>query len=157
MVFTDDGVRIPSQYRYFVEVFSKTKAETLPLHRPVNHGIDLEPGYKIPYRRIYNLSEFGLKTLKAYIETNLPNSSIQPSSSPAAVPILFAKKKNGGLWLCIDYRSLNLGRVKNGYPLPLISEMPGRVHGARIFTRLDLRKAYHLIHIKEGDEYMTGF
>jgi hypothetical protein len=67
MLFTDDGVRIPSQYGDFGEVFSKTKAETLPPHRPVNHAIDLEPGYKLPYRRIYNLSEFELKTLKTYI------------------------------------------------------------------------------------------
>jgi len=99
MVFTDDGVRIPSQYRDFVEVFSKTKAETLPPHRPVDHAIDLEPGYKLPYGGIYNPSEFELKTLKAYIETNLANGFIQRSSSPAAAPILFAKRKDGGLRL----------------------------------------------------------
>jgi hypothetical protein len=113
MVLTNDGVRIPSQYRDFVEVFSKTKAETLPPHRPVDHTIDVEPGYKLPYGRIYNLSEFELKTLKAYIEPNLANAFIQRSSSPAAAPISFAKKKDGGLRLCVDYWALNLGRVKN--------------------------------------------
>jgi len=156
MVFTDDGVRIPSQYRDFVEVFSKTKAETLPPHRPVDHAIDLEPGYKLPYGRIYNPSEFELKTVKAYIETNLANGFIQRSSSAAAAPILFGKKKDGGLRLCVDYRALNLGTVKNRYPLPLISEMLDRVRGARIFIRLDLRNAYHHIRIKEGDEYRTA-
>jgi hypothetical protein len=120
-----------------MEVFSKTKAETLPPHRPVDHATDLEPGYKLPSGRIYNLSEFELKTLKAYIETNLANGFIQRSSSPAAAPILFAKTKDGGLRLCVDYRALNLGTVKNRYPLPLISEMLDRVRGARIFTRLD--------------------
>jgi hypothetical protein len=113
MVLTDDGVRIPSQYRNFVEVFSKTKAETLPPHRPVDHAIDLEPGYKLPYGRIYNLSEFELKMLKAYIETNLANGFIQRSSSPAAAPILFAKKMDGGLRLCVDYQALNFGPVNN--------------------------------------------
>jgi hypothetical protein len=64
MVTTDDGGRIPAQYQEFVEVFSKKKAETLPPHRQIDHAIDLEPDYKLPYGRIYNLSEFELKTLK---------------------------------------------------------------------------------------------
>ena len=111
MVFTDDGVCIPSQYRDFEEDFSKTKAQTLPLHRPVDHAIDLELGYKLPYGRMYNLSEFELKTLQVYIGTNLAYGFIQRSSSPAAVSILFVKKKDGGLQLCVDCRALNLGRV----------------------------------------------
>jgi hypothetical protein len=98
-----------------------------------------------------------LRTLKAYIEANLANGFIQRSSSPAAAPILFAKKKDGGLRLCVDYRALNLATVKNRYPLPLISEMLDRVREARIFTKLDLRGAYNLIRIKEGDEYKTAF
>jgi hypothetical protein len=98
-----------------------------------------------------------LKTLKPYIETNLANGFIQRSSSPAAAPILFAKKKDGGLWLYVDYRALNKATVKNRYTLPLISEMLDRLRGAMIFTKLDLRNAYHLIRIKEGDEYKTAF
>jgi len=113
--------------------------------------------FNLPYGRIYNLSEVKLKTLKAYIETNLANGFIQRSSSPAGAPILFAKKKDGRLRLCLDYRALNRASVKNRYPLPLISEMLDRLQGARIFTKLDLRNAYHLIRIKEGDEYKTAF
>jgi hypothetical protein len=85
------------RYKDYVDVFSKDRAETLAPHRPIDHAIDLEPGFNIPYGRIYNLSEVELKTLKAYIETNLANGFIQRSSSPAAAPILFAKKKDGGL------------------------------------------------------------
>jgi len=73
MVPTDDGGHIPAIYGDFVEVFSKTKAETLPQHRSTYHAIDLEPGYNLPYGRIYNLSEFELRTLKAYFEANLAN------------------------------------------------------------------------------------
>jgi len=79
--------------------------------------------------------------LKVYIETNLANGFIQWSSSPAEEPILFAKKKDRGRQLCVDYRALNLGTVKNRYPLPLISEMLAHVRSAQIFTRLDLRNA----------------
>jgi len=153
MVTTDDGGRIPAQYQQFVEVFSKKKAETLPPHRQIDHPIDHEPDYKLPFWRIYNLSEFELKTLKAYIKTFLVNGFVQWSSSSAAVPILFGKKKDGRLRLCVDYRALNLGTVKNRYPLPLISELLDRVREARIFTQLCIRNAYHVIRIKEGDEF----
>jgi hypothetical protein len=157
MVMTDDESPIPAQYQDFVEVFSKVKAETLPLHRPTDHAINLEPGNKLPYGRIYNLSEFELKMLKPYIETNLASSFVQRSSSPAAALILFAKKKDGGLRLCVDYRALNLGTVKNRYPLPLLSELLNRLREARIFTKLDLLNAYHLIRIKEEEEFKTAF
>jgi len=140
-----------------VEIFSKVKSETLPPHRPTDHAIDLEPGYKLPYGRIYNLSESELKMLKAYIETNVASGFIQRSSSPAAAPTQFAKKKDGGLRLCVDYRALNLGTVNNRYHLPLISQLLYRVRDTRMFTKLDLRNAYHLIRIKEGDEFKTAF
>jgi hypothetical protein len=117
-----------------VDVLGKTKAETLAPHRPIDHAIDLEPGFKIPYRRIYNLSEVKLRTVKAYIKTNLSNGFIQRPLSSAAAPILFANKKDGGLRLWVDYRALNSATVKNRYPLPLISEMLDRMPGARIFT-----------------------
>jgi hypothetical protein len=57
----------------------------------------------------------------------------------------------------VDYRALNRATVKNRYPLPLISEIVDRLRGARIFTKLDLRNAYHPIQIEEGDEYKTAF
>jgi len=145
------------RYKYYVDVFSQDRAETLAPHWPIDHTINLEPGFNIPYGRIYNLSEVELKTLKAYIETNLANGFIQRSSSPAAAPILFVKKKDSGLRLCVDYRALNGATVKNRYPLPLMSEMLDRFHGARIFTKQNFQNAYHLIRIKEGDEYKTAF
>jgi hypothetical protein len=154
---TDDGGHIPATYGELVEVFSKDKAETLPPHRSTDPAIDLEPGYNLRYGWIYNLSEFELRMLKAYIKAKLANAFIQRSSSLAAVPIIFAKKKDGGLRLCVDYRALNLATVKNRYLLPLISEMLDRVHEARIFTKLDLRGAHYLIRIKEADKYQMAF
>jgi hypothetical protein len=99
------------RYKDYVDVFSKERAETLAPHRPIDHVIDLEPDFKLPYGRIYNLSEVELETLKAYIETTLANGFIQRSSLPAAAPVLFAKKKDGGLRLCVDYRALNKATV----------------------------------------------
>jgi hypothetical protein len=76
MVPTDTEGHIPATYGELGEVFSKEKAEKLPPHRSTDHAIDLEPGYNLPYGRIYNLSEFVLRTLKAYIEANLANGFI---------------------------------------------------------------------------------
>jgi len=81
MVTTDDGGRIPAKYQEFVEVCGKKMAETLPLQRQIDHAMDLDPDYKLPYGQNYNLSEFKLKKLKAYLATNLANGFVQRSSS----------------------------------------------------------------------------
>jgi len=104
-----------------VYVFSKDSGETLALHRPIDHAVDLEPGFNILYGQIYNFSDVELKPLKAYTETHLANGFIQRSSSPMAALIIFVKKMDGSLQLCVDYQALNRATVKNQYPLPLIS------------------------------------
>ena len=82
---------------------------------------------------------------------------ITPSTSPAGAPILFVPKKDGTLRLCVDYRGLNAVTVKNRYPLPLITEILDRLVGAKFYTKLDLRDAYHRIRIRVGDEWKTAF
>ena len=82
---------------------------------------------------------------------------IRPSESPAGYPALFQKKKDGSLRLCVDYKELNAITIKNSYHLPLITDIIEKVKGAKYFTKLDLRLAYNLIRIKEGDEYKTAF
>ena len=71
--------------------------------------------------------------------------------------MLFQKKKDGTLRLCVDYKKLNEVTVRNSYPIPLITDIIERVKGANYFTKLDLRSAYNLIRIREGDEYKTAF
>jgi len=133
MVPIDTGGHILTTYGEFVKVFSKDKPETLLLHRLTNHVIYLEPCYTFPSVRIYNLLEFKLRMLKCYMEANLADCFIQWSSSPAAAPILFAKKQDGGLRLSVDYRALNVVTLNNRYPLQLVSEMLDRVCKANIF------------------------
>ena len=149
---------LPLAYQDYKDVFSKADAEVLPPHREsVDHSIDLEPGIKLPFGRVYNMSESELKALKAYIDEHLANGFIQRSTSPAASPILFVKKKDGSLRLCVDYRGFNSVTIKNRYPLPLISGILDRMRGTKLFTKLDLRGAYNLIRIKERDECKTAF
>ena len=98
-----------------------------------------------------------LETLKTYIETNLANGFIRPSKSPAGAPILFVRKSDGSLRLCVNYRGLNNLTIKNRYPLPLIGESLDQLGRAKRFTQLDLTSAYHRMRIKEGDEWKTAF
>jgi hypothetical protein len=77
--------------------------------------------------------------------------------SPAGAPVIFAPKKDGTLQFCVDYRGLNTITVKNRYPIPLISELLDRLHGVKVFGKLDLLDAYYRIRIKEGDEWKTAF
>jgi hypothetical protein len=110
-----------------------------------------------PFGPLYSLSEPELKELSKWIQENLSKGFIHGSQSPAGALILFVKKKDGSLRLCVDYRGLNRITIKNRYPLPLISETLDRLCGAKIFTKLDLRGAYNLLRIKRGDEWKTAF
>ena len=110
-----------------------------------------------PYGPIYNLSEKELKVLREYLRDALAKGWIRESSSHAGAPILFAPKKDGELRLCVDYRGLNKITKKNRYPLPLIGEILDRLSKAKVYTKLDLRNAYHRIRIREGDEWKTAF
>ena len=95
--------------------------------------------------------------MEKYIGESLPAGLIHPSSSLAGAGFFFVRKKDGSLRPCIDYRGLNDITVKNRFPIPLISSAFNALQKAQFFTKLDLRIAYHLVRIKEGDEWKTAF
>ncbi|SPC65346.1 uncharacterized protein UHOD_11060 [Ustilago sp. UG-2017b] len=148
---------IPPEYHQYLDVFSRVRADKLLPHRTYDHHIPLEEGKSPPFGPIYSLSEHELKTLRGYLEENLAKGFVSPSDSPAASPILFVKKKDGSLRLCVDYRGLNQITIRNRYPLPLIDELLDRLREARFFTHIDLRGAYNLLCIAKGDEWKTAF
>ena len=107
----------------------------LPENTGINkHTIELQNGKQPPYGPIYSPGPVELETLKTYIETHLKTGFIQPSKSPAGAPILFDKKPDGSLRLCVDYQGLNNLTIKNRYPLPLIGEALDRLGRANRFT-----------------------
>ncbi|KAL5803527.1 hypothetical protein ACOSQ4_031832 [Xanthoceras sorbifolium] len=87
----------------------------------------------------------------------LDKGFIRPSVSPWGAPVLFVKKKDGSLRLCIDYRQLNKLTVKNKYPLPRIDDLFDQLRGACVFSKIDLRTGYHQLRIKESDVPKTAF
>ena len=148
---------VPPEYWDLKEVFNKARATSLPPHRPYDCPIKLMPGTSPSRGGLYSLTGPESEAMEKYISESLASGIIRPSSSPAGAGFFFVEKKDGGLRPCIDYRSLNDITIKNRYPLPLISSAFGRVQKATIFTKLDLRNAYHLVRICEGDEWKTAF
>ncbi|XP_017416566.1 uncharacterized protein LOC108327363 [Vigna angularis] len=129
----------------------------LPPPREVEFTIDLVsttgPVSIAPYR----MSPAELVELKKQIEDLMDKQFIRPSASPWGVPVLLVKKKDGSSRLCIDYRQLNKLTIKNKYPLPRIDDLLNQLHGATIFSKIDLRSGYHQIRVKEGDVQKTAF
>ena len=124
-------------------MFDEKAANTLPRHEEWDHTIPLEEGKSPPYGPIYNLTPTELKLLRKELDQNLARGFIQLSTSSAGAPILFVKKKDADLQLCVDYRGLNKITIKNRYALPLIPELIDRLQGARYFTKLDVHGVYN--------------
>ena len=148
---------VPKPYCNLEGIFSKEKANELLVSSPYNHKIELEGDRQPPYGSIYPLSTPELHVLREYLYDNLVKGFIQHSTSSASAPILFVKKKDSSLWLCVDYHRLNLLTKKNWYPLPLIGEALDWLSGAKIYTKLDIQVAYNWVWMKEGNEWKTTF
>ncbi len=141
-VETADLSGVPTEYHDLCRVFSRSRATSLP---------------PPPKGRLYSLSCPEREAMDKYIKESLNAGLIRPSSSPAGAGFFFVKKKDGSLRPCIDYRGLNDITIRNRYPLPLMSSAFELLQGAKLFTKLDLRNAYHLVRIREGDEWKTAF
>ena len=95
--------------------------------------------------------------MENYISESLATGLIRPSSSPVGAGFFFVEKKDKSLRPCVDYRGINDIIVKNKYPLPLLDSAFAPFHQATVFTKLDLRNAYHLVRVREGDEWKKAF
>ena len=149
--------QLPVPYHEYWHLFSKEKAHALPPNTDADLQIEIKDNEKLPWGPIYALSQEEDAALKTYLQDMLSKGFIEPSNSEAGAPIFFVKKKSGELRPVVDYRKLNAITIKNRYPLPLIHELLSKFSSARIFTKLDLRGAYNLLRIKQGDEYKTAF
>ena len=149
--------KLPGIHRDYADVFSKSESDQIPPHRIYDHKIQLEAPLPNAFSPLYRQSTEELKATKQYLLENLEKGFIVNSSSPFASPILFVKKADGKLRFCIDYRKLN-GLTRNDpYPIPRIDELLGRVSKAKMFTKLDIRQAFHRIRMHPDSEEYTTF
>src|SRR5260221_763083 len=154
---TDTLDSILDEYRDFRDIFSGEKVGTLAPHRPYDLQINIEEGVKPIHGPIYSLSPPELVALWEFLKEHTKSRFIHPSKSPWGSPVLFIKKKDASLCLCMDFHALNRVMEKDCYPLPLISDLLTSPAPARIYSKIDLKHAYHLVCITEGDEPKTAF
>ena len=152
-----DLSNVPSEYHKFADVFSKTKAEVLASHNSYDFKINLEEGAEPSIGPIYSLLVSEQETLKEFIEENLNIGFIQPTSSLHSALVLFVKKKDGSLHLCVNFHSFNHISKKYCYPLLLISDLLDSSHKALVYSRINLCHTYHLVCIANSDKWKTTF
>ena len=129
---------VPSEYHDYADIFSKSKVDTLPPQRPYDLKINFEEGTSLPLGLIYSLSPAELTALCEFIDKDLKSGFIHPTISPYGALILFVKKKNGQLWLCINFCGLNWIMKKDCYPLPLIADLLDTPWKACVYTKINL-------------------
>ena len=142
--------------REFPDVFPEDLSG-LPPDREIEFSIDLLPGSNPISKAPYRMAPAELRELKAQLQELLDKGFIRPSVSPWGAPVLFVKKKDGSMRLCIDYRELNRVTVRNKYPLPRIEDLFDQLQGAQVFSKIDLRSGYHQLKIKTADVPKTAF
>ena len=120
-------------------------------------AIDVVPGTSPVSKTPYQMGRIELQELKVQIEGLLEQGFIRPSTSPWGAPVLFVRKKDDTLRLCVDYRELNKVTIKNRYPLPRIDDLFDQLRGATVFSKIDLRSGYHKLRVKEKDIPKTCF
>ena len=121
----------------------------LPPEREIEFTIELIPGTAPVSKAPYRLAPAELKELKAQLQELVDKGFIRPSHSPWGAPVLFVKKKDGTLRLCIDYRELNKVTIKNKYPLPRIDDLFDQLAGTKVFSKINLRSGYHQLNLQK--------
>jgi hypothetical protein len=139
----------------FEDVFQEVPGQ--PPKRDIDFSINLMLGAAPISKSPYRMSTLELKELQLQLEEILNKGYIHPNVSLWGAPILFVKKKDGMMRLCIDFRQLNKVTVKNKYPLPRIDDLFDQLKDAKVFSKIDLRSGYHQVMIKDEDISKTAF
>ena len=129
----------------------------LPPHREMDFSIDLYPGTDLISIAPFRMAPVELKELNLQLQELQGKGFIRPSTSPWGALVLFVKKKDRTLPLCVDYQKLNIVTVKNKYPLPRIEDFFDQLNGACYFLKIDLRSGYHQLRVRDSDIPKTSF
>ncbi|KAJ4807408.1 polyprotein [Rhynchospora pubera] len=157
--FSDQIAHLPPQLQQVLSAYSTVFSDpsSLPPVRSIDHQIPLKSDTPPINIRPYRFSHFQKLEIEKIVEELLLQGYIRASTSPFASPILLVKKKDQTWRLCVDYRKLNDITVKNKFPIPIIDDLLDELHGAKFFSKIDLKSGYHQIRMFEGDIAKTAF
>jgi hypothetical protein len=129
----------------------------LPPKRDIYFSVNFMPGATPVSKAPYRMSMPEMKELQLQLEELLKKGYIHPSVLPWGALVLFMKKKDGTLRLCINFRQLNKVTIKNKYPLPRIDDLLNQLKDVKIFSKIELRSRYHNVRIKDEEINKTTF
>jgi hypothetical protein len=129
----------------------------LPPSRDCDHAIPLIAGAHPPNLRPYRVPHMQKDAMEDIILKMPKNAKVRASLSPYSSPAVMVRKRDGSWRLCVDYRLLNSITIKNKFPMPVIEDLLDELHGATIFSKLDLRSGYNQIRMKATDIPKTAF
>ena len=150
---------IPEEYHKFLDVFSKEASDTLSEYSKYDHRIQFLEDYKDHDNSpLWAMSESKLQFVKKFVEEHLKKGFIKASSVPCLSPIMLAVKPSRNVQFCMDYKRLNKLTIKDAYPIPLIKETLAQLKNAKVFTKIDIRQAFHKLRIAaDSKDYTTFF
>src|SRR3984893_14371756 len=147
----------PNYLREFEDVFSDTGVKRLPPHRVWDHKIELTADWVLR-GKVYPMSKKETKALDTFLEEGLRTGKLRKSKSPYASPFFFRPKHGTDeLWGIQDYQGLNAITKKDRYLLPLLMTLVEKAAIGKVYTKLDLRKGFNLVRIREGDKEKAAF
>ena len=144
-------------FQDFEDVFSKEVPQGLPSLKGIKHPIDLIPGASLPNRPAYQSNPQETKEIQKQVEDLMQKGWVKESLSPRAFLVILVPKKDETWRMCTDCRAFNNITVKYIHFLPWLDDLFDELHGACVFSTIDLKSGYHQIRIREGDEWKTTF
>jgi len=146
---------------HIVQEFDDLFPDNIPTGLPplwgIDHQIDFILGASISNRPAYRNNPKKTKELQRQVDELMENGYIRESMSSCDVLMLLVPKKDRTWRMCVDCRAINNITIKYRHPIPRLNDMLDELHGSCIFTKIDLKRGYHQIRMKEGDEWKTTF